>query len=145
MNIVQEAHLLDKENNRYFGLFQLGGNTYHGVSTIMGLRNSHDMSISAGVCLGDAPFVCSNLCFNNEYKFHAKHTSNVWNTIKHRFRETMCKVIDDKAESVKRIDRMRDTYVPTSRGDSFIWSAIDEGALTLKQGFEAHRQWHRAR
>ena len=111
MSIIQEAHLLDNHDQRYFGLFQIGGNDYHGVSTIMGLRNSHDHSVSAGVCLGDAPFVCSNLSFNNEYKFNAKHTVNVWNTLKSRFRETMCKVIDDKADSVNRIERMKDKYI----------------------------------
>ena len=141
MGIVQEAHLLDNDDQRYFGLFQIGGNDYHGVSTIMGLRNSHDHSISAGVCLGDAPFVCSNLCFNNEYKFSAKHTVNVWKTLKSRFRETMCQVIDDKAESIRRIERMKDKYIGSNDGDSFIWKSVDNGAVTLKQAHDVHHQW----
>tara|TARA_R100001163_G_scaffold65672_1_gene63912 strand:+ start:4037 stop:4924 length:888 start_codon:yes stop_codon:yes gene_type:complete len=141
MRTVQEAHLLDHEDQRYFGLFQIGGNDFHGVTTIMGLRNSHDMSISAGVCLGDAPFVCSNLCFNNEYKFNAKHTKNVWQTLRSRFRETMCQVIDDKAESIRRVERMKDRALTNAQGDSFIWNTVDQGALTLKQAHQAHLQW----
>lgn len=139
LNIVQETHLLDKDNNRYFGLFQVSGGK--DVSTIIGLRNSHDKSIPIGVCVGDAPFVCSNLCFNNEFVVKARHTFNVYSTIVERMRDVIAQAVQHKGLQQHRVDRMRNTNIWNNEGDAFIWDAVKDGAITLKQGFTTREQW----
>src|ERR1039458_8737703 len=58
----EEAHALTKDHNRYFGLLEvLRKSNALGYSRVLGLRNSHDKSISAGIVAGAAVFVCDNL------------------------------------------------------------------------------------
>ncbi len=91
LNITDENHLLDGDDKRYFGLFSVESNftglqdsaRKQGVFNIIGLRNSHDKSFPAGIMAGDAPFVCSNLCFSNEIVFGRKHTVNFFRDIDH--------------------------------------------------------------
>lgn len=141
-NIITEAHLTTKNHNRYFGLFQIN-NRSRDVSTIVGLRNSHDKSIPMGVCIGDAPFVCSNLCFNNEFVTKAKHTYSVYTNTVTRMRDVIHACLDKQAESSQRIERMKNKLIGKSYGDRVIWDAIDNNVVTLKQGHNTHKQWHK--
>jgi hypothetical protein len=78
MNIVSESHGLTKDGSRYFGLLQVvnGANT-DDFGMVIGVRNSHDKSFSAGLVVGAAVFVCDNLSFSGEIKLARKHTSNI--------------------------------------------------------------------
>ena len=141
LRIIQEAHLTDHDDKRYFGLFQVAGG--HGeYSTIIGLRNSHDKSIPIGICIGNAPFVCSNLCFDNQFVAKARHTINVYSTIHERISELLDKAIDSQTDTHRRIERMKNQFVNRSRGDSFIWDCVQDNIITLKQGLDTRKQWY---
>jgi hypothetical protein len=47
------------------------------VGLTIGLRNSTDMSMSAGMVYGSRVFVCDNMAFNGEYVIKRKHTSGI--------------------------------------------------------------------
>ena len=55
-------------------------------NTVIGLRNSHDKVISAGVACGSGVFVCDNLCFSGEVKLARKHTANILTDLPHLVR-----------------------------------------------------------
>ena len=76
LNIVQEMHLTHRNDSRYFGLFEVQSESKD-IASVVGLRNSHDKSFRASICAGDAPFVCSNLCFSNEIVLGRKHTTEI--------------------------------------------------------------------
>ena len=74
----EEAHALTKDNNRYFGVLEvLRTSNALGYSRVLGLRNSHDKSISAGIVAGASVFVCDNLSFSGEVNILRKHTSQL--------------------------------------------------------------------
>ena len=64
--VVDTYHSLHRFGQRYFGLFHIKntGSDSKDRGTILGLRNSHDKCFPAGLCMGNAPFVCSNLIFH---------------------------------------------------------------------------------
>lgn len=75
MTIISEAHGLAREGARYFGLLQVAnGHNAEDYSLVVGLRNSHDKSFPAGLCVGSGVFVCDNLAFNSEIVLSRKHT-----------------------------------------------------------------------
>ena len=73
LQIVNQAHALAREGQRYFGLLELQAQDSD-YSTVVGLRNSHDMSFAAGLVVGSMVFVCDNLAFSGEIKLARKHT-----------------------------------------------------------------------
>ena len=86
MNVVDQAHALGRDGDRYFGLMHLSvdrGNYDHdeaqdttgnGYGFIAGLRNSHDRSFPASLVLGSVVFVCDNLAFSGEVVLARRHT-----------------------------------------------------------------------
>ena len=78
-SIKDTYHSLHRFGQRYFGLFHVEntGSDAEDRGTIIGLRNSHDKCFPAGLCMGNAPFVCSNLIFTNEVVLARRHTKNI--------------------------------------------------------------------
>lgn len=78
LEIIDEAHALDHDGDRYFGLMSLrqksGRDSHQDYQWIVGLRNSHDRSCSAGLAFGSQVFVCSNMSFTGDIKIQRKHT-----------------------------------------------------------------------
>ena len=81
-DVVDENHNLARFGQRYFGLMQVQDRSAPenpDRATVVGLRNGHDKCFPAGIMAGDAPFVCSNLIFNNEIVIARRHTKNIDN------------------------------------------------------------------
>jgi hypothetical protein len=77
MNVKEQVHALNGNGSRYFGLVKIGDEDGKGYSTVIGLRNSHNKSFSAGFVMGSQVFVCDNLCLSGEVKINRKHTVNI--------------------------------------------------------------------
>lgn len=75
LRVVNEAHSITAGGDRYFGLLQVvNGQQANDYATVIGVRNSHDKSFSAGLVVGNQVFVCDNLSFSGEVKIARKHT-----------------------------------------------------------------------
>ena len=58
LKIVNEAHALGHEGNRYFGLLEVqSGDNVHDFSLVVGVRNSHDQTFPAGLVIGSRVFL----------------------------------------------------------------------------------------
>jgi len=78
LSIVQQAHALTHDGSRYFGLLQVqNGCSNPDYTWVLGLRNSHDKSLPAGLVAGSQVFVCDNLAFCGEVHVSRKHTTNI--------------------------------------------------------------------
>src|SRR5210317_537386 len=92
--VLGSSHNLARDGQRYFGLFQVShtdrSNNERG--TIVGLRNAHDKCFPAGLCAGDAPFVCDNLIFHNEVTLARRHTKNILNDLDQVISRTLGKL-----------------------------------------------------
>ncbi len=73
--LVNGAHALTPNGQRYFGLLELsnsaGGDDY---SLVVGIRNAHDKRFPAGLAVGSSVFVCDNLAFSSEIVIARRHT-----------------------------------------------------------------------
>ncbi len=74
--ISRENHGLSADGAKYFGTLALGTGQAN-YRTVIGLRNSHDMTFPAGLACGANVFVCDNLSFSGEIKLARKHTAHI--------------------------------------------------------------------
>lgn len=59
LRIGTQAHSLSHEGQRYFGLMEINGKkTAEDYCWVLGLRNSHDKTVPAGIVTGASVFVC---------------------------------------------------------------------------------------
>ena len=68
--------------DRFFGLMDIRAGNGEGALNdvyrlVVGVRNSHDKTVPAGLCVGSRVFVCDNLAFSAEIVISRKHTLNI--------------------------------------------------------------------
>ena len=71
--IAEEHHAVTPDGARYFGVLCLRS-PYGEYTDMLGLRNSHDKSLSIGIAFGSRVFVCDNLAFSADHVIKRKHT-----------------------------------------------------------------------
>ncbi len=143
-NVVQSAHLLGRDGARYFGLFQVNIPSAGGdVASVLGLRNSHDKAFRAGVMAGDAPFVCSNLCFHNEIVLGRKHTAGLSLAVMGELMmEAVARLIDARGLIDARNERLKNTRLNDARAHDIIIQAARAGACAPSHIAKVAEQWH---
>ena len=106
--ILESAHALGKEDLTYFGMYRLKTHVAETESwdPLVGIRNSHDKTMAAGLTCGEHVTVCSNLMFSGAFTFTRKHT-------RHGFTETL----DGMAETFTKLPAI-DKYI-SERIDTF--------------------------
>ena len=144
VTVKGEAHLTSRNDARYFGLFEVGLPTAHKeISSVLGLRNSHDKSFKAGVCAGDAPFVCSNLCFSNEITLGRKHTAGL-NTlvVSNLMFEAVARLLDARSKQDERIARLKEISLSDRNAHDIAVRSMRNGACAPTQLANVVEQWH---
>lgn len=131
LGVIQEVHALSPDGMKYFGMMEVASeNPNDEFSTVLGLRNSNDMSFAAGLVIGSGVFVCDNLCFSGEVKVARKHTRRIMETLPEMMDAAIGKVIDAQELQAKRIASYKETeLVPTQVNDMLI-EAFDSGVIS---------------
>ena len=75
--IVDEQYGLAREGQRMFGVMRLNRSSSPEWSRAIGLRNSHDQSLSVGLAAGISVTCCSNLAFGGAMVLKRRHTSRI--------------------------------------------------------------------
>lgn len=150
-DIVDENHNLARFGQRYFGLMQVQDRSAPenpDRATIVGLRNGHDKSFPAGIMAGDAPFVCSNLIFNNEIVIARRHTKNIDNVnVAGNIFQKVANAIGQLRESwvsqEKRVEAYKEYDLSsTSEANDLIIRAFQNGSCSKTQIADIVGQWN---
>lgn len=75
--ITSEEYGLNPNGSKMFGVLRFHPEGNPEYSRALGLRNSHDKSMSVGLTVGLSVLVCDNLCFGGESTIKRKHTSGI--------------------------------------------------------------------
>lgn len=150
MQVVQEAHGLTKEGDRYFGMFQvapIGGDgddstkLAEDYGLVFGLRNSHDKSFSAGLCLGSGVFVCDNLAFSAEIVVGRKHTTHIMRDLPLLVSNAVGKLVDARVLQDQRIEAYKGTEISNEMADHLVCDAFRAGAIKKTSIADVLHQW----
>jgi len=114
LNVRHERYGLTQEARRFFGVLDLASPVAEGVSLAVGLRNSTDKSMSAGLVLGQRVFVCDNLAFDAEIKVTRRHTPRIAHDLPGMIEMAVSRIQGYREIAEQRIERMRG-YALTDR------------------------------
>ncbi len=141
--VVDECHNLARDGKRYFGLFEVTHpnreNSERG--TIVGLRNAHDKCFPAGLCAGDAPFVCDNLIFTNQVKLARRHTKNILGELDQVIARTLGRLFDFWVGQDNRVDSYKSFDLKNPQVNDLVIRAYKAGAIPKTKIADVVDQW----
>jgi hypothetical protein len=144
--IEGECHNLARGGKRYFGLFEVSHpdreNTERG--TIIGLRNAHDKCFPAGLCAGDAPFVCDNLIFTNSVKLARRHTRHILAELDSVIARTLGKLFTFWGGQDQRIASYKDFDLTNPQVNDLVIRAYKAGAISKTKVVDVVQQWEKS-
>ena len=147
LEITQEEHALARNGLRYFGGFALKGQGIEGDDRqlVLGLRNAHDKSFAASVCIGNQMMVCENLCFSSDVKLARRHTANIVRDLPRVLSSAVSRVISHWSDMGKRIDAYQATEVARDRAADLIVSLVDAKAFPARDVYKAVQEFRNPR
>jgi len=144
LRVVNETHAIYRDGLRYFGLFQVeNGNAQHeDYSLVFGLRNSHDKSIPAGICLGSGVFVCDNLAFSSEVVVGRRHTRFINRDLPGLVQKAVGRLVDMRTAQDARINAYKETELLDAQAHDIVCRALRGRAINATRVPKVLEQWH---
>ena len=139
--------LLSHGDDRFFGSITLGSRRNLGYRRMVGVRNSHDRSLAAGLVAGARVIVCSNGMFTgDEICLNRKHTSRLYEDLDQKIDEGFQKVFSEWEANDLRIMRYRETEISDERAHDLIIRSVDAEAIppsAIPRVLKEYREpWH---
>ena len=147
LEVEQEEHALARGGLRYFGGFALKGNDIKADDRrlVLGLRNAHDKSFAASVCIGNQMMVCENLCFSSDVKLARRHTKNIVTDLPRVLSSAISRVVSHWADMGKRIEAYKNLEVPKERAASMVVDLVDSKAFPARDVYKAVKEFEAPR
>ena len=162
MEVVQEAHGMFRGGDRYFGMFQVapkrepvlnwtsalaraggdGASLTDDFGLVFGLRNSHDKSFPAGLCLGSGVFVCDNLAFSAEIVIGRRHTKYIMRDLPLLVSTAVGKLMQARVDQAKRLETYKQTELTDMQAHDLIVKGLRDGAINTTRLPKVVEQWH---
>tara|TARA_Y100000592_G_scaffold96945_1_gene166460 strand:- start:554 stop:1477 length:924 start_codon:yes stop_codon:yes gene_type:complete len=141
--IQDEVHSLARDNNHYFGLFAVDhpNRAESDRGCVIGLRNSHDKTFPAGLCAGDAPFVCDNLIFTNTIKLARRHTRHILDDLNQTINRAIGKLFGFWHGQDQRIEAYKDFELGNALANDLVIRACKAGAIPKSKIMDVVNQW----
>jgi hypothetical protein len=139
-----ESWALAAKGKQLFGTMTFDtGHSDHGLA--IGLRSSHDSSLSVGIAVGASVFVCSNLCFSGDsVTLMRKHTSQFWESWEGLVVNALAKADEQYGVMTKQLAALHLVDVDQDEGYGLIGVAAGTGVLSQRQTHAALRAWRNA-
>lgn len=145
-HVADEGHALSGDNGaKYFGLLEvtrndndLEGGDYR---VLVGVRNSHDKSIAAGLAIGSRVLVCSNMSFSGEVTLTRRHTLNIASDLDSLVNKAFGRLTDMRRMQDKRFEAYRQHELSDARAAEFILRSIRGKAASGHQAVEIWNEW----
>jgi len=142
--IVQSEHALTRDGKRYFGVVQVGKtNSANDVTFVVGIRNSHDKSLPAGLVAGSQVFVCDNLAFCGEVSLYRKHTKFIRDELDGLVRNAIGGVHHLWEREDNRIAAYKNTVIRSPKAHDLIIRALESGIVAGAHVPQVVKEWHR--
>jgi hypothetical protein len=145
LQIESEMHGLTPSGERYFGVFNLIGNDGASASDdyqlSVGLRNSHDQSIVAGLSLGTRVFVCDNLAFSGEVTLARRHTRFIERDLPNLMAGAIEKVVSRGPAMRNRIQQYKDSHMLKKDAHDIIVRALDARVISAPRIADVLQNW----
>ena len=156
--VSNQAIAATKDGDRMFGLLQVADAgidsfiTEDGqyvdrefkrdeFSTIIGIRASHDKSISAGLVCGSGVFVCDNLMFNGEIKFGTKQTLKLLDRLPMLIDHSINLIKMQRINDNERMDKYQSVELTQTQAHDAMIRLLRVGAINTKTINNVITEW----
>ncbi len=136
-------YALSKDDQRFFAVLQYRDNETENIGYAIGLRSSHNRSMSIGMCIGAQVFVCDNLAFTGSVKYMRTHTKNVFQDLEDKLVSTIYSSKDKFANILKDKDNMQNVIMNDDKAYSFLGRLGGYGILQSQQLSKAYKLWRK--
>ena len=144
---TNQSHALTHDGARYFGLMELqqgsGDHASEDYTWVLGLRNAHDKSFSAGVCAGSQVFVCDNLAFSGEVNLARKHTRHLIRDFPNLLANAMDKLVNRWHFQDRRIEAYKGTDLSDGDAHDLVIQSLDRGVVSSTQIPKVLNEWRK--
>ena len=147
LNVEMEEHSLARGGQRYFGGFALRGSDIDGADRqiVLGLRNAHDKSFAASICVGNRMLVCENLCFSSDIKLARRHTTNIMADLPRILGDAVGRVVAHWNDMGKRIETYQQTEISRDRAADLLIDLVDSKAFPARDIYNAIQEFRNPR
>ncbi len=149
LEVVSDEYTVTPDGNRLFGAMEvrpIEGEliTADDWKLIVGVRGSHDRSVSRGLVLGSQVMVCSNLCFSGDLgKFATKQTTNVWARLPGLIRQAVARIPEMAEREEHAFEAFRNFEMKPRWGDAALVEIHRRNGLSGAQLGKAINEWDR--
>lgn len=142
-SVTEEKHALGRFGQRYFGGFQIAGPDINSDERklVLGLRNAHDKSFAASICVGNRMIVCENLCFSSDVKLARKHTLNIIRDIPRVLSEAIARLVSHWTDMGTRINRYMETEIGFQQACELAVQLAESKALPARDVFPVTQEF----
>ena len=143
LDVVNAAYALTHDGGRFFGLLQVTRNGLENpdYSLVVGLRNSHDKTLTAGLVAGSQVFVCDNLAFSGEVSISRKHTSFIMMDLPGMIGNAIGRLLGLFQVQDERVRRYQATGLSDADAHDLIIRALDKGVICASKIPEVLKVW----
>lgn len=147
LEVVNEAHVLAHQGARYFGLLQVAPRDAQDGdhSLVLGLRNSHDQSIVAGLAVGAGVHVCSNLSFSSDIRIDRKHTRWAERDLPRLVEVAIGRLGDHRRTQEARICAYKGREMSDTQAHDIVIQALDTRVLPVTRIPDVLEEWRNPR
>jgi len=141
-NIKSLDHGLGRDGQRYFGVATLEGKSKE-RDTVIGLRNTHDNSFAAGLCIGSRVFVCDNLAFHGDsVQVARRHTRHIIRDLDHVVARAIGDLRKTSEDMDERIACYKNTEIDDRQAHDLVCRALLARAVTPTRVPNVLGLWH---
>jgi hypothetical protein len=129
LEVIADQYAVTPDGMRMFGVLILSLE-HEGVRVLIGIRNSHDRSLSLGITIGYRVFVCDNTAFHGDFQtVTKKHSKNL-------VLEDVLAVAVDRMQRhfdpmLRQVDVWRERSLPDATAKLLIYQAFIEDGLDV--------------
>lgn len=147
LRIGTMAHSLTRDGMRYFGLMEVHHRQAESEDYcwVLGLRNSHDKTLPAGIVAGASVFVCDNLSFSGEVKFARKHTRFINRDLPQLVERAVGRLMEKWHDQDQRIAAYRQSEIEECAAHDLIIRASDVGVCSNRLIPSVLHEWRQPR
>ena len=131
LEIINEAHALSRDGDRYFGLLEIAHGEQHDYHLVLGLRNSHDKTFPAGIAVGSGVMACDNLAFSGEVTLARKHTRYIERDLPRLVESAFGRLGELRDQQDRRIEVYRNTKLDDRDVHDLTIRAVDASVLPV--------------
>jgi len=132
LQVVNQAHALSRDGDRYFGLLEVqNGQKANDYGLVVGLRNSHDQTFPAGIVVGSGVFVCDNLAFSGEIVLSRRHTVYIERDLPQLVQRAVGQLGDLRTQQDHRIDAYKNYRLMDTHAHDLFVQMIDTRILPV--------------